>query len=151
MSKTMTAYLSARVPERLRNEFKSLAARRGMKLQDLLQEVVEDYIKREDIEPPSAGTIIQCLRRNQKELEEAGIRHLILFGSVARGDAMPTSDVDLAAEFAGNRTPGLVRIGRLADRIREILGDQYDIDLVPLHKMRGSVSDTALADAIGIF
>jgi predicted nucleotidyltransferase len=41
---------------------------------------------------------IACLRAHAAELRAAGIRHLSLFGSVARGDAGPESGIDL-----GNR------------------------------------------------
>ncbi len=46
-----------------------------------------------------AERIIGTLRAHEAELRQAGIRHLSLFGSVARGDAAPASGVDLAAEF----------------------------------------------------
>ncbi len=151
MSKTETAYLSARVPIELRNEFKSLAAKRGEKVQDLLRMVLQNYVDREDIQPPSAGIVVRRLRQKQHELKGMGIHHLTLFGSVARGDALPSSDVDLVAEFAGDKTPGLIKTGKIAARIGEILGDKHEIDLVPGNKMRASVSDTAQADAIRIF
>ena len=40
--------------------------------------------------------IIATLRAHEEELRRAGIRHLSLFGSIARGDAEAASDVDLA-------------------------------------------------------
>jgi predicted nucleotidyltransferase len=46
-----------------------------------------------------AERTIATLRAHEDELRRAGIRHLSVFGSVARGDAEAASDVDLAAEF----------------------------------------------------
>ncbi len=46
-----------------------------------------------------AEQVIAILRAHEAELRRAGIRHLSLFGSVARGDAEAGSDVDLAAEL----------------------------------------------------
>ncbi|MGH3754182.1 MAG: nucleotidyltransferase family protein [Pseudonocardiaceae bacterium] len=37
-----------------------------------------------------------------------GIRRLVLFGSVLRGEDTPASDVDLLVEFEEGRTPGLL-------------------------------------------
>lgn len=45
-----------------------------------------------------AGEMIAALRAHEVELRAAGIRHLSLFGSVARGDAGAGSDVDLLPE-----------------------------------------------------
>jgi uncharacterized protein len=46
-----------------------------------------------------AERIVGALRAHEAELRRAGICHLSLFGSFARGDAEAASDIDLAAEF----------------------------------------------------
>jgi predicted nucleotidyltransferase len=48
------------------------------------------------------------------EIRSLGIRRLAVFGSVARGEAGPTSDVDLLVEFEPGRK-GLVPFLDLAD------------------------------------
>lgn len=58
-----------------------------------------------------ADELIAALRAHEAELRAAGIRHLSLFGSVARGDAGAGSDVDLVAE--------LVEKPRLRARIQQ--------------------------------
>ena len=45
------------------------------------------------------STIIAKLREHEVELKDAGIVRLSLFGSVARGEATPESDVDLMGDF----------------------------------------------------
>jgi len=45
---------------------------------------------------PTAEQVIATIRDHAAELRQAGIRHLGLFGSLARGEASPASDVDLA-------------------------------------------------------
>jgi hypothetical protein len=62
-------------------------------------------------------------------LRRAGIRHLSLFGSVARGEADDTSDVDLAAELDPAAHVGLFRLVALQRRLSEILG--RSVDLLP--------------------
>ena len=43
--------------------------------------------------------VIRTLRQHEKELKDAGILHLRLFGSLARDEAAEHSDIDLLAEF----------------------------------------------------
>jgi hypothetical protein len=42
-----------------------------------------------------AERVIATLHAHELELRKAGIRHLSLFGSIARGDAVADRDVDL--------------------------------------------------------
>lgn len=44
--------------------------------------------------------VIAILRQHETTLRARGVRHAALFGSVARGDARPDSDVDIMIEFA---------------------------------------------------
>lgn len=69
------------------------------------------------------STIIAALRDHEAELRSAGIRRLYLFGSYARGTAVPTaSDVDLLAEFDGSKRLTLVSLGSLESRLSDLLG-----------------------------
>jgi hypothetical protein len=46
-----------------------------------------------------AEDVLATLRVHEAEWRAAGIRRLSLFGSVARGDAGPDSDVDLVVQL----------------------------------------------------
>lgn len=46
-----------------------------------------------------ADEVLAILRAHLPELKGLGVRSLALFGSVARGEAKPDSDVDLLVEF----------------------------------------------------
>jgi predicted nucleotidyltransferase len=48
--------------------------------------------------------VIDTLKRARDDLRRLGVRSLRLFGSVARGEAGPDSDVDLMVEFEGPPT-----------------------------------------------
>ena len=43
--------------------------------------------------------IITTLQRHKDELHRQGVAHLALFGSVARGDARPDSDIDILIDL----------------------------------------------------
>ena len=47
---------------------------------------------------PTASDIVATLRANEKELRALGIEHAALFGSRARGDNRPDSDIDILIE-----------------------------------------------------
>lgn len=151
MSEQTTAYLSARVPAHLRNRFKSLAARKGAKVQELLNEIIEEYVAREDRPAVTATEAIKALRNLRPDLEAAGIAHLYLFGSVARGEARPDSDIDLAYAPSHKARLSLIDLGRLTQKIAQAIGENKEIDLVPFASLKPHVRETAEADMISVF
>ena len=56
-----------------------------------------------------------------------GIERVELFGSIARGDERPDSDVDLLIEFSADRDPSLVELGDLKEALEERLGRRVDV------------------------
>ena len=97
----------------------------------------------------SRDHILKTLRAHQAELRAAGILHLSIFGSIARGEATSTSDVDLMAEFDPTKKQTLVTLGRLQNRLSEWLGTE--VDLSSAAWMRSSVSERAKREAILAF
>ncbi len=83
-----------------------------------------------------ADRVIAALRAHEEELRDAGIRHLSLFGSIARGDGVADSDVDLAAEFNPDARMDLFRLAALERRVAEIVGRRVDLLPEPVEKPR---------------
>lgn len=83
-----------------------------------------------------AERVIATLRAHEAELRAAGIARLALFGSVARGDDGPDSDVNLAAEFDPQARMDLFRLVALERRIAELLGRRVDLLPEPVEKPR---------------
>jgi predicted nucleotidyltransferase len=52
----------------------------------------------------------RVLSAEQAELRRRGVRHLAVFGSIARGDDRPDSDVDIAVEIEPGRPFSLIRM-----------------------------------------
>jgi predicted nucleotidyltransferase len=69
-------------------------------------------------------------------LRAAGIKHLSLFGSVARGDAGPDSDVDLVAHLDREARIDLCRLIGLEEGLAELLGRRVDLLPEPVEKRR---------------
>ncbi len=70
--------------------------------------------------------VIQTIQRHRQELADVyAVQSLALFGSVARNEAGPASDVDLLVEF--NRPVGLFGLFALQDRLEELFGCKVDL------------------------
>ena len=85
---------------------------------------------------PRAEDVIATLRAHETDLRAAGIQSLALFGSVARGDADPSSDVDLVVTFDPVTRIDLILVVGLERELGEILGRKVDLLLVPVEKAR---------------
>lgn len=92
--------------------------------------------------------VIARLKPHESELRRAGVVSLAVFGSVARGEAGPCSDVDLMAEFEAGRL-SLLDLVRLENRLAEILGAR--VDLADRRNLYESVKGNAEREAIVIF
>lgn len=70
--------------------------------------------------------VVQTLKRQHAELTgRFGVKSLLLFGSIARDEASPTSDVDLLVEF--DRPVGYFGLFALQDYLEKLLGCPVDL------------------------
>lgn len=67
----------------------------------------------------TTATIHDLLRRREADLRALGVRRLGLFGSFARGEQSPESDVDLLLEFEPGRKSfdSFLAIGALLEEL----------------------------------
>lgn len=90
----------------------------------------------------------QIVRQRRRELIDAakahGAAHLRVFGSVARGEDRPDSDVDLLVDLPPGL--GLLGYGRLLDDLERIL-DGAKVDLVPTSDLKPEVRDRVEREA----
>jgi hypothetical protein len=70
--------------------------------------------------------VIALLRACETELHRSGISRLYLFGSVARGQARPDSDVDLFFDTDNPRF-SLIELVDVQERVNVILGVASDV------------------------
>jgi predicted nucleotidyltransferase len=74
------------------------------------------------------------------------IRRLSLFGSVLKGSASPTSDVDLLVEFMPGAEPGLIRLAGIEAEFTALLGGRR-ADLRTAADLSPYFRDEVLRDA----
>ncbi|GAB3801012.1 nucleotidyltransferase family protein [Humibacter antri] len=83
----------------------------------------------------------------QSVLDEYHAANPRVFGSVARGEAGPHSDIDLLVDLLPDDTHSeLVRVGGLRAGLRRVL--EHDVDVVAPQLLKSRISVTALKDAV---
>jgi predicted nucleotidyltransferase len=93
--------------------------------------------------------VITKLRAHEPELKAAGIVHLRLHGSLARGAATAKSDVDLIAEFDDTKHLSLLDMVALENRLSDLLG--VPVDLSPQHTLKQAIAERAAREAVRAF
>ena len=88
--------------------------------------------------------ILDALRKHMPEIRGYGVCHLAVFGSVARGEQRPESDVDVLVEF--ERPTGLFGFVRLQRCLEEIVGRH--VDLTTPGALRPEMREAILAEAV---
>ena len=111
--------------------------------------VAELRARHSGVDAPNLKRIVARLRRHEKELRNAGIRRLGLFGSVARGEATAESDVDIMVTFEPKARIGLIEFTGLSRRMEEIL--KRPVDLVLEESLKDYIRPRAMKDRIEVF
>ena len=94
--------------------------------------------------------IIAKLREHAPELKAAGVVHLFLHGSYARGtENRGSSDVDVIAEFDPRRPLSLVDMVAIENRLTALLGVR--VDLSPAKTLKEPVRAKARREAVRAF
>jgi len=89
---------------------------------------------------------LRLLREHRDELRRFGVERLALFGSVARDEAGPESDVDLLVRFRPEARVGLFGFVRLKMRLEEILG--RPVDLVTEDSVKRQLREHIFGEAV---
>ena len=91
-------------------------------------------------------SVSSLLRHHQEELNHRGVKLLAVFGSLARGQATPASDIDVLVEF--ERPVSLFEFIRLKLYLEELIGRR--VDLVTPDSLRPSMRAEILNEAIHV-
>jgi uncharacterized protein len=103
--------------------------------------------RRLDVLTGPVGTRARQNRRRLLDTAAAyGIRNLVVFGSVARGEDGPDSDLDLAADLPPGM--GLVGLGRARDDFEAIVG--CPVDLVPFDDLKTGIREQIETERVAL-
>jgi predicted nucleotidyltransferase len=91
--------------------------------------------------------VIERLVAHQDQLLAQGVKSLALFGSVARGEAAQTSDVDVVVEL--NRPMGLFGLSDLKHMLEKMLGVEK-VDLITRDGIHPALKDIILREAVDV-
>ena len=78
-----------------------------------------------------------------------GVKELSLFGSAARGEMQPESDIDLMVEFEPGVRIGLIKFESLVEELELLAGRR--VDLVTKRGLKPWIRPTVLKDAQVIY
>lgn len=90
--------------------------------------------------------IKSLLAQKKAELAAFHVRSLAIFGSVARGEDRPGSDVDLLVEF--DQCPGMFEFLRLKFYLEELLG--RPVDLVTPEALKPQLKQRILDESVHV-
>jgi predicted nucleotidyltransferase len=94
-------------------------------------------------------SVLDALRAHEAELRRFGVSHAAVFGSVARGEARPDSDIDVLVELAPEHPMGIFEYARLKLYINTILNGGGDV--VNRRTIKPLLRESILHDAIHVF
>lgn len=87
---------------------------------------------------------VKLITKHTAEFTALGVRSLAVFGSMARGEARPDSDIDILVEFA--RPIGLFGFLEVKERLEHVLG--RSVDLVTRRALHPRMRDKVLEEAV---
>jgi hypothetical protein len=71
--------------------------------------------------------ILDRLRENEAALRAQGVAHAALFGSVARGESRPDSDIDIMVEIAPEILMGVFQYVGIVHSIEDLFPVRVDV------------------------
>lgn len=93
--------------------------------------------------------VIATLRRHEQELRRRGVLHVGLFGSVARDEATPTSDIDILVELAPETAIDLFEYVGITQYLSDLFPSR--VDVANLHRLKPLVRPSVERDAVYAF
>ena len=92
------------------------------------------------------NSVSLILHKHQADLDQFSVKSLAVFGSVARGEATESSDIDLLVEFS--QPVGLFEFIRLKYYLENLIGSK--VDLVTPDALHPALRDSILNEAVNV-
>ena len=92
---------------------------------------------------------IRTLRSHEAELRKLGVRHAALFGSLARDEARPGSDIDILLDIDPEARISVFDYAGIVDYVRGLFPGK--VDIANRQSLKPHVRPSAERDAIDAF
>lgn len=92
---------------------------------------------------------LSTLRRHESDLRSRGVAHAAVFGSVARGDNRPDSDIDLTIEVDARRKFSILDLIGVKHIIEDNLG--LGADVIMRRSLKPDFRASAERDAVDVY
>jgi len=152
----MRKVVSIRLDERTLAAAQRRARQRRRTLTNYVEGLIERDFGRSESEKEGANApdallvhVIRTLKAHRPELERMGVRHAAVFGSLARGEETPESDVDILIETDPALVRSLFAYGGIQQSLEEWIG--WPVDLAGKERLRRGAAAEAQRDAIHAF
>lgn len=96
--------------------------------------------------PVHCRSVVRTMANHHAELEDMGVRYLAVFGSVARNEAGPNSDIDILVDL--ERPAGLLKYAHIENYLESLL--ECEVDLVPYASVRPEMKDRIVREAVRV-
>jgi len=98
---------------------------------------------------PRLEHVLETLRAHEVDLRQLGVAHAAVFGSVARNEARPESDIDVLIELDEMQPLGIFGYARLKLYINGLFNCRSDV--VNRRKLKPLLQAAILRDSIHAF
>jgi predicted nucleotidyltransferase len=103
--------------------------------------------------PYIAAMTIDDVRRliepEKEALRAKGVAALYVFGSVARGEAEPGSDVDVLIDIEPGKRFHIIDLANVYNRLTKALGTE--VDIVTSRSVKNALHERVLRDAVRVY
>ncbi len=93
--------------------------------------------------------VIATLRAHEQELRHRGVMHAALFGSIARNEAGPASDIDILVELEPDAPVGVFEDVQITQDLADLFPER--VDVANCSSLKALVRPYAERDAVYAF
>lgn len=99
--------------------------------------------------PMTPTRALEILRANKDALRAKGVIHAAVFGSVARGEARPDSDIDLMIDLRAGKRFSVYDFAKLQADLSDLFARK--VDLVEERALKSLVREEAMRERVNAF